>query len=496
MGREAPVDGPRETRHVEEHVDRDHDDQHRREEELEDRDRSALRPRDRLRRVLLHVFRPDVVEEVLALLADLDLLQVVAVEPELEPVEVALGVRLAALSVLDRKVGIDAIGRLPCLVHDHGRECHDRQTDSSGKAQVDDRHGEPTRNPHAPEPAHERVQEQRDERGDEEEEDDVTRRARYNPDQEQQNRKPDELDPARDLDLRRPAGHGSHRSASVVRLRPPPWDWSAFEDGSVALDPLWEDPRHRSRCRPQDVQALPARPSETTGRAAPNSSQPGRTRPLHGQETSVSVPRMPPRPAGKPSPARGHRPPRASTRPRPRPRPRPKRRTARGARRFVGLVVLAVVAIVTTLLTAFGDGRKSAAVDSVLAPPGGLVYYRLGGAGTPTGSLDVGAAPGTDVYAPVDGSITGLTDYVVNGRKFGVRIDIQPTNAPSMVVSLTHVRADPSLTVGSAVVAATSKIGTVVDLSHVEREALARYTRDSGNHVSLEVHEAASLVSP
>jgi hypothetical protein len=286
---------------------------------------------------------------------------------------------------------------------------------------------------------------------------------------------------------------------------------------------------------------------------------------LHGQETWDTVPRMPPRPAGKPTPARARRPPRASTRPRPRPRPRPKRRTARGARRFLVLAVVAVVALVTTLLTAFGEGR-SPSVDSVLAPPtglvaaspprpqivatagslrlqlpisqqsvtaigyhgtadgaaaldpvgrqgnqgfvtrlfhrifggnkGGVVYYRLGGAGTPTGALDVGAAPGTDVYAPVDGSITGLTDYVVNGRKFGVRIDIQPTNAPSLVVSLTHVRADPSLTVGSAVVAATSKIGTVVDLSGVEREALARYTRDSGNHVSLEVHEAASLASP
>jgi hypothetical protein len=234
-------------------------------------------------------------------------------------------------------------------------------------------------------------------------------------------------------------------------------------------------------------------------------------------------------------------------------------------RRFVGLVVLAIVALVTTLLTAFGGGR-SPSVDSVFAPPsrlvaasppqpqivatagslrlqlpvsqrsvtaigyhgaadgalalepvgrqgnqgflkrlfhrifggdhGGLVYYRLGGAGTPTGALDVGAAPGTDVYAPVDGTITGLTDYVVSGRKFGVRIDIQPTNAPSTVVSLTHVRADPALTVGSAVVAATSKIGTVIDLSSVEREALARYTRDAGNHVSIEVHQAASLASP
>src|SRR5206468_4420552 len=136
---------------------------------------------------------------------------------------------------------------------------------------------------------------------------------RYDPDQEQQEWEPDELDPARDLDLRRPAGHGSHRSASVVRLRPPPWDWSAFEDGSLALEPD--------------------------------------TMPLHGQETWDTVPRMPPRPAGKPSPARRRRPPQASPRPRPRPRPRPKRRTARGARRFVGLVVLAVIALVTTLLT-------------------------------------------------------------------------------------------------------------------------------------------------
>ena len=125
---------------------------------------------------------------------------------------------------------------------------------------------------------------------------------------------------------------------------------------------------------------------------------------------------------------------------------------------------------------------------------GGFVYYQLSGGDTAV--LDVGAMPGTDVYAPVDGTITGLTDYVVNGRKFGVRIDIQPTSAPSMVVSLTHVRVDPSLTVGSSVVAATSKIGTVIDLSSVEREALARYTRDSGNHVSIEAHQASSLGTP
>ena len=128
---------------------------------------------------------------------------------------------------------------------------------------------------------------------------------------------------------------------------------------------------------------------------------------------------------------------------------------------------------------------------------GGLVYYRLGGgSGTATGSLDVGAAPGTDVYSPVDGTVVGITDYVVDGRAFGARIDVQPSSAPSMLVSLTHLRPDPSLTVGSAVASGSSKLGAVIDLSSVERQALARYTQDAGNHVAVEVHQAAALAVP
>ena len=128
---------------------------------------------------------------------------------------------------------------------------------------------------------------------------------------------------------------------------------------------------------------------------------------------------------------------------------------------------------------------------------GGLVYYRLGGgSGTETGSLDVGAAPGTDVYSPVDGTVVGITDYVVDGRAFGARIDVQPSSVPSLLVSLTHLRPDPSLTVGSAVAAGSSKLGAAIDLSSVERQALARYTQDAGNHVAVEVHQAAALAVP
>ena len=123
---------------------------------------------------------------------------------------------------------------------------------------------------------------------------------------------------------------------------------------------------------------------------------------------------------------------------------------------------------------------------------GSPVWYQLDG-GSPS-ALDVGAAPGTNVYSPVDGTVVGITPYVVGGRRFGSRIDVQPQNAPSLVVSLTQLRADPSLSVGSSVVSGATRLGTVVNLAVVEQQALARYTNDAGNHVSIELLPAAALI--
>ena len=121
----------------------------------------------------------------------------------------------------------------------------------------------------------------------------------------------------------------------------------------------------------------------------------------------------------------------------------------------------------------------------------GPAWFQLGGeAGPGTGVLDVGALPGTDVYSPVDGTIAAITDYIVSGRKHGVRIDIRPSSAPSVVVSLTHLDPDPSLAVGSSVLAGTSKVGSVADIATVERQALASHTNDAGNNVAVEVHSA------
>jgi hypothetical protein len=127
----------------------------------------------------------------------------------------------------------------------------------------------------------------------------------------------------------------------------------------------------------------------------------------------------------------------------------------------------------------------------------GLRYYELGGEeGPSTAVLDVGAPPETDVYSPVDGTIVGITPYTLRGRTYGARLDIQPTAAPALVVRLTHLRPDPALTVGSSVASSVSKVGTIMDFSRVEKQALARYTQDAGNHVSAEVHLAASLALP
>jgi hypothetical protein len=127
----------------------------------------------------------------------------------------------------------------------------------------------------------------------------------------------------------------------------------------------------------------------------------------------------------------------------------------------------------------------------------GLRYYVLGGGeGPATSTLDVGAAPGTDVYSPVDGTIVGITPYVLAGKHMGARVDIEPSANPSIVVSLTHIQPDPSLTVGSSVYSTTSKVGTIIDFTDVEHQSLAKYTTDAGNHVALSIHPAATLSWP
>lgn len=124
-------------------------------------------------------------------------------------------------------------------------------------------------------------------------------------------------------------------------------------------------------------------------------------------------------------------------------------------------------------------------------------WYQLAGGSAPsTSALNVGAPAGTDVYAPVDGVVVAIDRVILNGRRYGSAIELQPTGAPSLVVAVSHLKLDPSLVVGSPVSAGATRLGRLLDFSGAERQALARYTNDVGNHVLVEVHPAADLQSP
>jgi hypothetical protein len=308
----------------------------------------------------------------------------------------------------------------------------------------------------------------------------------------------------------------------------PAWEWSFFEDGALALDrhELWEE--------------FPAAP------ALRLLQSPALTPGLNEATASVSVPPMP-APAQAPGHARRAR--------------QAQRRTAHRLRRFASLSLVAVIGVVTLLVTAFGPNGATNAAFTAPAPanrllPSGppeplvvathgalriqlpieqdrvtaigfhgagdgalaldplgrrgnkgllarvvdrifggsnssLVWYQL--AGSATTALDVGAAPGTDIYAPVDGTIAGITEFVLNGDIRGKRIDIRPLSAPALIVSVTRLQADPALTVGAPVTAGSTRLGAVLDLSRLERQALARFTQDAGNHMTLQVLPAAAL---
>ena len=118
----------------------------------------------------------------------------------------------------------------------------------------------------------------------------------------------------------------------------------------------------------------------------------------------------------------------------------------------------------------------------------GVGYYvNSSGGGDATGSVDIGAVTGTSVYAPVSGRVVGIQPYVLNGARYGVQIQIQPTSAPAYVVTVTNLDAVPALAVGTQVTAADTLIGHVIDLSRVMSQVMSQYTSDAGNHVHLQV---------
>lgn len=124
---------------------------------------------------------------------------------------------------------------------------------------------------------------------------------------------------------------------------------------------------------------------------------------------------------------------------------------------------------------------------------------RGGRVGPETAGLDVGAPAGTTVYAPVDGVIASVSDYMVSGRIEGYEITITPSIAASgLVLRVTHLGDTDTgerPSVGMPVRAGVTALGVVHDFSGVVNQELSRFTSDAGNHVDMElVRTQAALI--
>ena len=110
--------------------------------------------------------------------------------------------------------------------------------------------------------------------------------------------------------------------------------------------------------------------------------------------------------------------------------------------------------------------------------PSDLVSARGGGARRCSTSARL---PGSTCTHRSTAPIVAVTAYVVAGHRFRSRIDMHPRSSPSLVVSLTQLRAGPSLSVGSSSSARRRRRSApFVNLALVERQALARFHQRLG----------------
>jgi len=129
----------------------------------------------------------------------------------------------------------------------------------------------------------------------------------------------------------------------------------------------------------------------------------------------------------------------------------------------------------------------SGALAEVLSG-GGMHYYTMAGDSSadspPTGGLQVGAIPGTTVYAPADGQVTAVTQYELLGRYPDTEVDVRLAADSSIVLAIIHV-AHPQVTIGEAVMAGETVLGSVRGFPPQLEQPLRQFTTDDGDHVEL-----------
>ncbi|MGV8083478.1 MAG: M23 family metallopeptidase [Coriobacteriia bacterium] len=118
-----------------------------------------------------------------------------------------------------------------------------------------------------------------------------------------------------------------------------------------------------------------------------------------------------------------------------------------------------------------------------------LQVWRSGRSGKPDTAVDVGAEAGSDVYAPLSGTVVKVKPYLLYGKYDDIEVHIQPTGHPELDLVLIHVDGI-TVTPGTQVTAGVTKIGTIRLLSNRLKDQLADYSPGSGDHVHVQLNDA------
>lgn len=135
------------------------------------------------------------------------------------------------------------------------------------------------------------------------------------------------------------------------------------------------------------------------------------------------------------------------------------------------------------LLRLFSGGKTPENINFYMMDPAGREGPR-------TGALDVGAAAGTKVYAPVTGTVTAIRpDPMVPNANV---VEIKPAEDPDLRVIVSLARGEEgSAGVNAPVTAGMTEIGAVADSAEILDPQLSSYTTDAGNHVTVSVSRAS-----
>jgi murein DD-endopeptidase MepM/ murein hydrolase activator NlpD len=139
--------------------------------------------------------------------------------------------------------------------------------------------------------------------------------------------------------------------------------------------------------------------------------------------------------------------------------------------------------------TRINGGVVSRSIARVFSGDSSIKYYQFEAEGrslSKTGSVDVGAAPGTPIVAPVSGVVTGISEYLLYGKYEDIQVDIAPDGVSDATVSILFVQ-EPVVTIGQTVEAGKTQIGLVREAAGDLGARLAEHTHDSGSHVHIQV---------